>query len=131
MALLHIRNAHMTPEDQVFYTALGKRIAQARKAKGITQVQLAEMLDISQQTVAHYEGGRLRLPASMVPIIAKAVDITVMELMGEADTKTAPMKRGPKSRLEQQVEQISLMPRSKQKFISEMLDALISQQQAS
>ncbi|MCP5014680.1 MAG: helix-turn-helix transcriptional regulator [Ketobacter sp.] len=131
MALLHIRNAHMTPEDQVFYTSLGKRIAQARKAKGMTQVQLAEALGISQQTVAHYEGGRLRLPASMVPVIAKVVEVSVMELMGESDVKIPPMKRGPKSRLEQQVEQISLMPRSKQKFISEMLDALISQQQAS
>lgn len=54
-----------------------------------------------------------------------------MDLMGESEAKAAPMKRGPKSKLEQQIEQVSQMPRSKQKFISEMLDALISQQQDS
>jgi len=41
-----------------------------------------------------------------------------------------PAKRGPASTLQRQIEQISLMPRAKQKFIAEMLDALIKQQQA-
>jgi len=35
------------------------------------------------------------------------------------------------STLQRQIEQIGLMPRSKQKFITEMLEALIKQQQAS
>ena len=39
-------------------------------------------------------------------------------------------KRGPTSLLQKQIEQISLMPRGKQKFINEMLDALIKQQQS-
>jgi hypothetical protein len=42
-----------------------------------------------------------------------------------------PAKRGLASTLQWQIEQIGLMPRSKQKFITEMLDALIKQQQAS
>ena len=37
-------------------------------------------------------------------------------------------KRGPTARLQHKIEQISLMPRNKQKFITEMLDALIKQQ---
>lgn len=120
----------MTPEDEVFYTALGRRIAQTRKAQGITQVQLAQILGVSQQTIAHYEGGRLRLVASILPSVANAIGTTVMELMDCTDDEPV-RKRGPKSKLEQQVEQISLMPRAKQKFITEMLDALIQQQQAS
>lgn len=36
-----------------------------------------------------------------------------------------PVKRGPASTLQRQMEQIDQMPRGKQKFISEMLDALI------
>ena len=131
MASLYSRNCNMTPEDEAFYKALGQRIAEARKAQGITQVQLAEMLGVSQQTVAHYEGGRLRLAASMIPAIANAIGTTVIDLMGESTAPKPKSKRGPKSRLEQQIEQIHLLPRSKQKFISEMLDALIQQQQAS
>jgi len=32
--------------------------------------------------------------------------------------------------MQQQIEQIGMMPRAKQKFITEMLDALIKQQQS-
>lgn len=34
----------------------GQRIAQFRKAGGVTKQQLAEALGIAQQTMAHYEG---------------------------------------------------------------------------
>ena len=128
MALTHSRNCKMTPEDEAFYAALGQRIANARKAQGITQVQLAKMLGVSQQTIAHYEGGRLRLVASIIPAIAQAVGTTVMELMGETTAQEIKSKRGPKSKLELQVEEINKLPRSKQKFISEMLEAVIQQQ---
>jgi hypothetical protein len=37
--------------------------------------------------------------------------------------------RGPASRLQQQLASIALLPRAKQKFIIEMLDALIHQEQ--
>jgi len=118
----------MTPEDEVFYKALGQRIAEARKAQGITQVQLAKTLGVSQQTIAHYEGGRLRLVASVIPLIANAVGSTVVELMGEVTTQEVKSKRGPKSKLEQQVDQVNKLPRAKQKFVSEMLEAVIQQQ---
>ncbi|WP_368502016.1 helix-turn-helix transcriptional regulator [Photobacterium sp. 1_MG-2023] len=36
-------------------------MAQTRKALGLTQNQVAEQLGISQQTLAHYEVGRLRI----------------------------------------------------------------------
>jgi len=42
-----------------------------------------------------------------------------------------PSKRGPASVLQRQIEQISLMPRNKQKVIVEVLEAMIKQQQAS
>jgi hypothetical protein len=41
-----------------------------------------------------------------------------------------PAKRGPASVMQRQFEQISLMPRTRQKFITEMIDALIKQQQS-
>jgi hypothetical protein len=36
-------------------------------------------------------------------------------------------KRGPASVLEKQLAQISLLPRAKQKFISQMLDTVLAQ----
>ena len=99
-----------------------------RKEMGITQVQLAESLGISQQLIAAYESGSRKIPASMLPTLAKLFAVSLEQLIGEEKT---PAKRGPASTLQRQIEQVGLMPRAKQKFISEMLDALIKQQQAS
>ncbi len=119
----------MTPKDKRFYQNLGQRIAQLRKAQGLTQTQLGETLGISQQTLAHYEVGRLRVAVIMLPALAKALAVSVEELVDEPVTATKS-KRGPASTLQRQIEQVGLMPRTKQKFITEMLDALIKQQQS-
>jgi transcriptional regulator with XRE-family HTH domain len=110
--------------DEQFFKALGARIASARKAQNLTQQQLADQLGIAQQTLAHYEGGRLRFPASTLPKLAQKLGLTVDELLGEEKTKG---KRGPTSRLQQQIERISQLPKTKQHFVMEMLDTVIAQ----
>lgn len=127
MASIQQWTLKMTPKDKSFYERLGRRIAQHRKAQGLTQVQLAKILGIAQQTMAHYEGGRLRIPVAMLSLLAKALSVSVEDLIGEAPV--SKKKRGPTSILQRQIEQIGLMPRAKQKFITEMLEALIKQQQ--
>ena len=118
----------MNPNDQAFFKQLGLRIAELRKESGMTQAQLAELLKISQQLVGAYEIGSRKIPASMLPSIAKLFAIPLEQLMG---VEKQPIKRGPASVLQRQIEQIGLMPRNKQKFITEMLEAMIKQQQAS
>ena len=127
MASSHNWTTTMTPQDKAFYQALGQRIAQARKAQDLTQTQLAEELGISQQTMAHYEVGRLRIAVSMLATTAKALAVSVEELMGET-TSGGKAKRGPVPTLQRQIDQISLMPRTKQKLVTQMLDAVIQQQ---
>jgi transcriptional regulator with XRE-family HTH domain len=129
MALIQQWTSKMAPEDKTYYEQLGQRIARYRKAQGLTQVQLAEVLGIAQQTMAHYEGGRLRIAVSMLSALADALSVSVEELIHE-ETPAAKKKRGPASVLQRQMEQIGRMPRAKQKFITEMLEALIKQQQS-
>jgi transcriptional regulator with XRE-family HTH domain len=119
---------HMTPQDKQFYRDLGKRIAQFRKTQGLTQVQLAGILGIAQQTMAHYEGGTLRVAVSLLPPLEKALDVTIAELINEHEATKS--KRGPVSKLEQQVTQIRELSRAKQKFVSEMLDTVLHQANA-
>lgn len=126
MASLQFWTDTMALDDKLFYQTLGQRIAQFRKARGLTQQQLAEILGIAQQTMAHYEGGRLRIAVALLPILTKTLEITVEELLEEAP-KAAKSKRGPASTLEKQIEQISQLPRAKQKFVMEMLDTVIQQ----
>ena len=116
----------MTEDDEMFFKQLGKRIAEQRKQLGLTQVQLAEILGVSQQHMASFEAGRRKVSTSSVPVLAQLFGMSTDELLGIGEK---PSKRGPNAKLQQQLDQLSLMPRTKQKFISEMLDALIKQQQ--
>lgn len=117
----------MMSQDNTFYIAMGKRIAQFRKAQNMTQTQLADALGIAQQTMAHYEGGKLRIPVALLPTLARLLAVSVEEIIGEP-TKSAKGKRGPTPRLQRQMELIGQLPRAKQKFVMEMLDAVIQQQ---
>ena len=66
------------------------------------------------------------LPASALPILTKLLMVSVDELLGQTDKKTNG-KRGPTPKLQQQLERVSLLPRSKQQFVMEMLDTVIQQ----
>jgi transcriptional regulator with XRE-family HTH domain len=112
-------------KDESFFKGLGARVALARKQRGITQVQLSATLGIAQQTLAHYEGGRLRLPASLLPALAQALHVTAEELLGQSPPGGG--KRATASRLERQVEAIAHLPRAKQRFVIEMLDTVLAQ----
>lgn len=109
--------------DKKFYAALGLRLAERRKALGLTQQQLADSIGIAQQTLAHYEVGRLRVAAALLPAFSKALGLSLDELFGEA---AKAGKRGPAPKLQEQIERIGSLPRSKQRMLLDMLDAAIN-----
>jgi transcriptional regulator with XRE-family HTH domain len=115
----------MTQDEKVFFQQLGARIAALRKDQGMTQVQLAEILGLTQQMVASYEVGRRRVPVSLLPQIAETLAVSLEELIGKKDVQ--PAKRGPAPKLQQQIERIQRLPRAKQRFVIEMLDTVLAQ----
>ncbi len=115
----------ISTEERDFFIELGARIAQLRKARGITQVQLAETLGVSQQTIQAYEVGRRRIQVSALPVVARILDVSLEELFGAKEQSRS--KRGPASQLQRSVERISELPKTKQKFVIEMLDAMVAQ----
>ena len=115
--------------ERDFFVELGARIATLRKARNITQVQLAEKLGISQQTLQSYECGRRRVPVSAMPAVAQHLTVSLDELFdapGKAAAKNAPSKRGPTPKWQQQIEQIATLPRAKQQVVMQMLDGLLA-----
>ena len=60
----------------------------------------------------------------MLSPLAKALGVTVEELMGE---ETPPAKRGPAPKLLQQIERIQRLPRTQQRFVMQMLDTVLAQ----
>lgn len=114
----------MTQNDQTFFQQLGSRVTALRKERHLTQVQLARILGISQQHMASFEKGIRKIPASMLPTLAELFSISVDELVG---IKPKAAKRGPAPKLLRQVEQISHLPKTKQRFVMEMLDTVLQQ----
>jgi len=115
----------MTQDEKQFFRQLGARIAELRKTHGLTQVQLAEALELTQQMVASYEVGRRRVPVSLLPAIAHALAVSVEALIGQKEV--APARRGPAPKLQQQMERIQRLPRAKQRFVMEMIDTVLQQ----
>ncbi|MFP1878561.1 helix-turn-helix domain-containing protein [Lonsdalea quercina] len=87
-------------------------------------MQLAQTLNVSQQAVQSWEAGRRRIQISILPAVARLLSVSLEDLRGGAPDRT-PRKRGPASWLEQQIQVISQLQKTKQKFVTEMLDNVI------
>ena len=124
MGHLSLLAAAMTHDEKKFFRDLGARIAQLRRDQNLTQQQLAELMGMSQQSVASWEVGRLRPAVSMLPRLAKALGVSTEALIGQEEK---PAKRGPTPKLQQQMERISQLPRTKQRFVMDMLDTVLAQ----
>ena len=116
----------LSPEDREFFGKLGARIAAFRKERGWTQVQLAAVLGCSQPHYAQFEKGLRRIPVSELTILANAFGLSLDELVG---AKAKPGKRGPAPLLQRQVERIAKLPRSKQRFVTEMIELALQRAQ--
>src|SRR5262245_7918525 len=117
----------MAIKNEAFFRELGARVAEARKERRMTQPQLAAQPGVSQQTLAHYEVGRVGIGTAMLPRLAELLDLSFDELLVGHPPIRLPGKRGPASRLEQQLERVSQLPKARQKFVVEMLDTVLAQ----
>ena len=125
MASLSEYIAVITQDEKDYCKMLGTRVAQLRKDQALTQVQLAEALGISQQTVASYEVGRRGIPVSMLQALAQALSVDIDGLLGDAAKARA--KRGPAPVLARHMERISSLPKTQQKFVIQVLDSVLAQ----
>lgn len=61
---------------------MGKRIAAQRKKKGITQEQLSQRLGVTPQAVSKWENDLSCPDISILPVLAKELDVSVDFLLG-------------------------------------------------
>ena len=62
-----------------------KNLKKIRKQKGISQVQLALKLGVSQNTVSRYETGERQADFQTLIMLADILDVTVDYLIGRTD----------------------------------------------
>ncbi len=63
------------------------RAAAIRKAKGLTQAELAEMVGTEQPTISRFEKGSDAVTLRLIRQVADALDVTVADLFNEDRTQ--------------------------------------------
>ncbi len=71
---------------------IGKRIAQLRKEKGLTQEDLSQMMEVSAQAVSKWENDQTCPDISSLPKLAKILGVTVDELLSGKE-ETVPVAK--------------------------------------
>jgi transcriptional regulator with XRE-family HTH domain len=66
---------------------IGARISRIRKNRGLTQVELAEKMGITQSLLSRYERGVLRLHGQLVADFSKALKVSSDEILGLKQSK--------------------------------------------
>ena len=101
----------------------GMRLAQLRKAKGFTQRDFADNVGVSQRMIAYYEKHAKRPPLEKLEGIAKALTISIDELLG---VKPVKKLRGATKNayLQRKLQLVTEFPKSDQKVVVGMIDAL-------
>lgn len=68
---------------------LGIRIKDLRRERHMTQIELADMINVSQQTLSAYEGNRILPPLDVFMKLCRVLRVTPNELTGVAKPKPA------------------------------------------
>jgi transcriptional regulator with XRE-family HTH domain len=102
---------------------LGGNITKARKEKGLTQLELAQLLGMTQQGVAYLEREATSLKVDQLAAIADALDTSVDFLLG----RPAKVKRigGPTGRGKRLFEAAAKLPRAQQDKVYDVLESFV------
>lgn len=73
----------------------GKNLQATRRAKGLTQKGLAEVLQVNQSAVAGWESGRFYPSASTIPLIEKLLEISIANLIALDSAPDEPDPQPP------------------------------------
>jgi len=101
-----------------------ERLVTLRKKKGLTQQELAELIDVHVIQVHRYEAGTTQPTFEVIRKLAVALNISADELIFDKN------ERGPDEELKLQFEAVSKFPPEEKKTVKEVLDGLILKHEA-
>jgi len=105
----------------------GQRLLRLRQARGYSQRELGDRVDVSQRMMTYYERQAAHPPAYLLPRLAEALGVTVDELMGVRPVKEQPAT--PRNtRLWRKLRDIEKLPPGDRKAVLKFVDALLVRQ---
>jgi transcriptional regulator with XRE-family HTH domain len=109
-------------------TDFGERLFHCREQKGFSQKQMADALNIKQQSYAAWERRSTALKPEQLAALARILDCSIDDLIGQAPK----VKRGsgPAGRVRRVFEAVNQLPRHQQNKVAEFVEAFVKQQHA-
>jgi len=104
--------------------AIGARVALLRKERGITQIEMAELLGVSQANVSDYERGELRLHGELLVRLARILKVSADEILGLE--KSSPPRPSQDRRLRRRLQDIDKLSRRDRDALMRTLDAFLA-----
>jgi transcriptional regulator with XRE-family HTH domain len=112
------------PRNKNREAAFGKRLIVLRKARGITQVELAKALGTTQRTISYYENEAGLPTVALLGSLARALGVTADELLGLKPTKLqgSPQRR----RLLKRFQRMESLPERDQRAVLRLINSLVA-----
>jgi transcriptional regulator with XRE-family HTH domain len=109
-------------------TGFGRRLAELRKARGITQVQLAQTLNTTQRAITYYENEADYPPVDAIIRLADALGVSADELLGMSNGKPAKGRSEQDDpdvrRLWKKFRQVTRLPEKDQRAVIRLINSL-------
>jgi transcriptional regulator with XRE-family HTH domain len=105
----------------------GARLAQIRKARGVTQIELARAIGSTQRAISYYESETGHAPAPVIAQLAKALDVSADQLLGLQTLKINKSrdKDDPETqRLWRKFQKLQALPVKDQRAVIRLLNSL-------
>jgi transcriptional regulator with XRE-family HTH domain len=120
--------AHEMPRKKKKDASFGPRLTALRKARGLTQVQLAEAAGTTQRSISYYENDDGVPPSSVVVELAQALQVSADELLGlKPPPKTASIPEDGDSgtrRLWKRFQVVTQLPEKDQRAVIRLINSL-------
>ena len=101
----------------------GRRLADIRKSRSMTQAQLGELVGVSNRVIAYYETESDQPPGALLADLAKALKVSADELLG---LKLPKEQTSPKlARLLNRLKRVADLPPADQRAVLQHIDALV------
>ena len=111
--------------------AIGERLAALRKAKGLTQIEVAKALVITQTLISKYERGDLLMHGELIAQFAAVLRVSADDILGVERRRAAkPAVPAVDRTLARRLAQLQALPRRDRDALLRTLDAFLSKARA-
>lgn len=119
--------ADTMPRKKYEETSFGERLQAIRKARGLTQVHLAEAAGTTQRAISYYETEAGFPPAPAVIDLARALQVSTDELLGVRTPKIGRLHDDSQTRrLWKRFRLVSTLPERDQKAVIRLINSLVT-----